>query len=129
MSVGRELIGTNLTNQQQTYDPMKTTEYHPRLLNPESIPSATGQIPVLRHGASAILAVLVFFAVGQFSAHAQNRQVRSQPARITVQSGVSGVVTNTIYVVTTNTSTPINLSVGPLPTAMFLSGIASLAAS
>ena len=118
MSVGRELIGTNLTNQQQTYDPMKTTEYHPRLLNPESIPSATGQIPVLRHGASAILAVLVFFAVGQFSAHAQNRQVRSQPARITVQSGVSGVVTNTIYVVTTNTSTPINLSVGPLPTGV-----------
>ncbi|HET7625181.1 MAG TPA: hypothetical protein VFM25_07940, partial [Verrucomicrobiae bacterium] len=61
------------------------------------------------------LAGVLVFTLQQSTALAQTRQVRAQPTRITVQSGVSGIATTTIYVITTNTDTPINLAVGPLP--------------
>jgi hypothetical protein len=72
----------------------------------------------LRRIVPTLLAVVAFVGTSQLSAQAQTRQVWSVPVRLTVPAGLSGTITNTVFVVTTNTTTPVNLTVGALPTGV-----------
>ncbi len=95
---------------------MKPTSTPDRPVNSMRIRFNVRNHALLRQVSGAVFFTLLgLFTFAPGSLQAQTRQIWAQYVRMTVPSGQSGTATNQIFVVTTNTVTPVTLSIGALP--------------